>query len=121
MIVWAGVSPRGARGASRHPQKTAGPPTAPFSARPYVGNSLNKRAHKREEDKSFVLCHFVCPSSFDTVTPSPPLRPCTVLFLMCHPNIFSGPQMATSGLQLLPVCWCTNRHKSAHQITPKSP
>lgn len=50
MIVWAGVSPRGARGASRHPQKTAGPPTAPFSARPYVGNSLNKRVHKREED-----------------------------------------------------------------------
>lgn len=47
MIVWAGVSPRGA---SRHHQKTAGPPTAPFSARPYVGNSLNKRAHKREKD-----------------------------------------------------------------------
>lgn len=75
----------------------------------YVGNNFNKREHKRKEDTiqytetltcylflhiqflSFALCHFVRPSQFPVVTHSPPLCPCTVLFLVCCPKTFSGP------------------------------
>lgn len=84
-----------------HPWQRGAGGGAPLARLFCISNNFNNHEHKREEDTlkwvkkkitcnlflhiqflSIILCHFVYPSWF-------------LSFLVCHPNTFSGPHMAT--------------------------
>lgn len=64
------------------------------------------------------FAHFVCLLQFPVVSPSPPLCPCTALFLVFHPSIFSGLHMTTPMKQFWrrPCSVGTNPQKPFHIV-----